>query len=98
MLPARIEALKTRIAEPGASLQDPATYQRGGEGWRRCTANWPRVQAELDAALRALGRAGADAGTPGRSLHAPPRRAGGAVADRARHHPALARLVFADKG
>ncbi|MFO1516234.1 MAG: ATP-binding cassette domain-containing protein [Lysobacterales bacterium] len=50
MLPARIEALETRIAELGASLQDPATYQRGGEGLATLHRQLAEVQAELDAA------------------------------------------------
>ena len=50
MLPARIEALETRIAELGASLQDPATYQRGGEGLATLHRQLTEVQAELDAA------------------------------------------------
>jgi len=49
-LPARIDALETRIAELGAGLQDPATYQRGGEALATLHRQLTEAQAELDAA------------------------------------------------
>src|SRR3546814_14261119 len=49
-LPARIEALETRIAELTAAMNDPAFYQRDSAAITAHNAVVAEAQAELDAA------------------------------------------------
>jgi ATP-binding cassette subfamily F protein uup len=49
-LPARIEALETRVAELGAALQDPALYQKGGDAVTALNAELATLQTQLEAA------------------------------------------------
>jgi len=49
-LPARIEALETKLAELTAAMNDPGFYQRGSDGIAAHNATLATAQAELDAA------------------------------------------------
>ncbi|HEU0307440.1 MAG TPA: ATP-binding cassette domain-containing protein, partial [Lysobacter sp.] len=49
-LPARIEALESRLEEMAAAMNDPAFYQRGSDGIAAHNAAMGAAQAELDAA------------------------------------------------
>jgi ATP-binding cassette subfamily F protein uup len=49
-LPARIEALETRLSELTEAMNAPAFYQRGSEGIATHNATLAATQADLDAA------------------------------------------------